>query len=144
MEVELLQIDSFTNCSSVSPGKSLCFKGFSNQLSLLQSSVFILMRPSGHIHGHSRPCILLASKTPPASSYSLIPLRKKTKQNCTINIDIPHSFILGPFFPPHTNVLVPSVFSLITCKSVISDLMQITCLKRSNLSLFTEPKYSSV
>lgn len=49
-----------------------------------------------------------------------------------------------PVYSPATNILVPHVFSLITCKSVIFDLMQITCLKRNNLSLFTEPKYSSV
>lgn len=100
------------------------------------------MSPSGHIHGHSHPFILLASKMPPTLSYSLIPLRKKNK--------LYHKYWYSPqFYPwaifsPHTNVLVPSVFSLITCKSVISDLMQITCLKRNNLSLFTEPRYSSV
>lgn len=36
-----------------------------------------LMSPSNHIHGHSHLFILLVSKTPPASSYSLISGKKK-------------------------------------------------------------------
>lgn len=126
------------------------------------------MSPSDHIHRHPHLFIFLTSVTPCASSYISFGLKKNFY---TINIDILYSFILGPFFPLSL-MFSCQVFS-VTCKPVIlksvsslqilflelqhcqdvegpvpfwlcSDLVQSTCLKRNNLSLFPEQKCLSV